>query len=144
MAERKLLEREYRGILNVNLNGWIPVCRDRSYDEKLGEFASLVTGTYDHPCVIFLQEALSGKHVEELQQKLKKYYYLLLPAGFDWRAHPHSITCATLLRRDAFWNVRKLPIREGLLANRVLYLEADTALGPSEGALCNQQRLSAT
>lgn len=112
--------------ISYNLNGWMPVNRNLSYEQKIRKFSAYIKETYEEPIVIMLQEMLAGNKDKflGLLRCLFPEYELILPAGFDYAKHYKSIMAVTLVRRDALGSYRVVEL-DTELPNRMCYLIAD-------------------
>lgn len=112
--------------ISYNLNGWMPVNRNLSYEQKIRKFSAYIKETYEEPIVIMLQEMVAGNKGKflGLLRCLFPEYELIVPAGFDYAKHYKSIMAVTLVRRDALGNYRVVEL-DTELPNRMCYLIAD-------------------
>lgn len=112
--------------ISYNLNGWMPVNRTFSYEQKLRKFAAYIKETYEEPICIMLQEMLGGKNGKYLNLLISMFpeYELILPAGFDYAKHFKSIMAVTLVRRDALGSYKVLEL-DSELPNRICYVVAE-------------------
>lgn len=112
-------------ILCYNLNGWCPVSRKLSYEQKIRNFAGYVQEVYGEPTVIMLQEVLAGRNQKFLNliRTLFSGYEAITPV-FDYDTHWKSLLCITLIRKDA---IQAYAVKEfdSELPNRINYVVAD-------------------
>lgn len=112
-------------ILSYNLNGWCPVNRKLSYDQKIRSFASYVFKFYEKPICIMIQEIIAGRDQKYLKliESLFKDYEVILPF-FDYDKHNRSIMSVTLIKKDVLkgYSRRDFDVE---LPNRINYVIAN-------------------
>lgn len=113
-------------IISYNVNGYCPVNKAISYEQKVRDSAKDIRNTYGLPLLIMLQEVLAGHNMKflNLLRYLYTEYELILPAGFDYVKHYKSLISITLIRRDALGSYRVVEL-DSELPNRLCYAIAN-------------------
>lgn len=113
-------------IISYNVNGYRPINKTITFQQKLKDMAKDIRDTYGLPLIIMFQEILAGRNMKylDLIRCLYPEYELILPVGFDYETHYRSIIAVTLVRRDVLGSYRVIEL-DSELPNRVCYIAAE-------------------
>lgn len=113
-------------IITYNQNGYKPVNKIITFEQKLKDTAKDIKATYGLPAIIMLQEILAGKNMKflNLLKVLYPEHELILPTGFNYSRHYKSIMSVTLIRRDVLGSYRVVEL-DPELCNRTCYCIAE-------------------
>lgn len=129
--------RKEETICSFNLNGWLPINRSMSFENRISLFAGYLKQTCGYPMIICLQEVLAGRNRKFIRLIEKSFsdYEVILPAYFDCEVHHKTIMSVTLIRKDILGAYTTVALDRELLPNRINYVIAD--IGAKEYRILN-------